>query len=58
MIIVDGRTAIAGSFNFANNADTDNDENRLIVDDRAVAQFFQVEFERVLAVAKNPPRMN
>jgi phosphatidylserine/phosphatidylglycerophosphate/cardiolipin synthase-like enzyme len=56
VIILDGRISIAGSFNFSNNADKDNDENLLIVEDRGFAQFFEAEFDRVLRQAQNPPK--
>jgi phosphatidylserine/phosphatidylglycerophosphate/cardiolipin synthase-like enzyme len=54
VIIIDGRTVIFGSFNFTSNADNDNDENLLIVDDVALAKAFEAEFQRVRAVALNP----
>ena len=54
VIIIDGRTVIFGSYNFSNNADKDNDENLLIVDDPALAQAFEAEFQRVREVALNP----
>ena len=56
VIILDERVVIAGSFNFSSNADKDNDENLLIVDDPAYAQAFKAEFDRVLAVAKQSPQ--
>jgi phosphatidylserine/phosphatidylglycerophosphate/cardiolipin synthase-like enzyme len=56
VFIVDGQTVILGSYNFSQNADHDNDENLLIVDDAGVAQAYTAEFERVLAQAKNPPK--
>ncbi len=56
VFIVDGRTVFFGSFNFTQNADTENDENLLIVDDPALAQAFQAEFGRVYDTAKNPPK--
>lgn len=52
VIIIDSTTVIFGSFNFTNNADRDNDENLLIVDDPALAQAFEAEFQRVHAQAK------
>ncbi|HJZ49657.1 MAG TPA: phospholipase D-like domain-containing protein [Roseiflexaceae bacterium] len=55
VIIIDGRTVIFGSFNFTNNADRDNDENLLIVDDPTLANAFEAEFQRVREVALNPP---
>jgi phosphatidylserine/phosphatidylglycerophosphate/cardiolipin synthase-like enzyme len=54
VIIIDGRTVIFGSYNFSNNADRDNDENLLIVDDPALAQAFEAEFQRVREVALHP----
>jgi phosphatidylserine/phosphatidylglycerophosphate/cardiolipin synthase-like enzyme len=56
VIIIDGRTVIFGSYNFSNNADSDNDENLLIVDDPALAAAFEAEFQRVREVALNPPK--
>jgi phosphatidylserine/phosphatidylglycerophosphate/cardiolipin synthase-like enzyme len=56
VIIIDSRTVIFGSFNFSNNADRDNDENLLIVDDPILAQSFEAEFQRVREVALNPPK--
>ena len=55
VILLDDRVTIFGSFNFSQNADRDNDENLLIVDDPQFAAQFEQEFQRVLALAKNPP---
>ena len=55
VILLDDRLTIFGSFNFSQNADRDNDENLLIVDDPQFATQFEQEFQRVLALAKNPP---
>jgi phosphatidylserine/phosphatidylglycerophosphate/cardiolipin synthase-like enzyme len=55
VFIVDETTVILGSFNFSQNAETENDENLLIIDDPALARTFLDEFERVYATAKNPP---
>jgi phosphatidylserine/phosphatidylglycerophosphate/cardiolipin synthase-like enzyme len=54
VFIVDGATVILGSFNFSQNAEEENDENLLIIDDAALAQAFLGEFERVYTTAKNP----
>ena len=54
VIIIDGHTVIFGSFNFSNNADKDNDENLLIIDDPTLAQAFEAEFQRVREVALHP----
>ncbi|HEX9438633.1 MAG TPA: phospholipase D-like domain-containing protein [Roseiflexaceae bacterium] len=56
VFIIDGREVIFGSFNFSDNANKDNDENLLIVDDPALAQAFEAEFQRVREVALNPPK--
>ena len=56
VIVLDERVVVAGSFNFSNNADQDNDENLLIVDDAAYARAFKAEFDRVLDVAKRSPQ--
>jgi phosphatidylserine/phosphatidylglycerophosphate/cardiolipin synthase-like enzyme len=55
VIIIDDRIVIFGSFNFSDNADTQNDENLLIVDNPEIARAFKAEFDRVLALAQNPP---
>jgi phosphatidylserine/phosphatidylglycerophosphate/cardiolipin synthase-like enzyme len=55
VILLDDRLTIFGSFNFSDGADRDNDENLLIVDDRELTARFEQEFQRVLALAKNPP---
>jgi phosphatidylserine/phosphatidylglycerophosphate/cardiolipin synthase-like enzyme len=56
VFIVDGKTVVLGSFNFSENAETQNDENLLIVDDPSLAQQFTAEFGRVYDQAKNPPK--
>jgi phosphatidylserine/phosphatidylglycerophosphate/cardiolipin synthase-like enzyme len=56
VFIIDGQTVVFGSFNFSQNADTENDENLLIVDDAGLAQAFTAEFGRVYDQAKNPPK--
>ncbi|MFN8496486.1 MAG: phospholipase D-like domain-containing protein [Anaerolineae bacterium] len=52
--IIDDKTVIFGSYNFSSNADKDNDENLLIVDDPNLAKLFSQEFDRVYQQAKNP----
>ena len=56
VFVMDGQTVIVGSFNFSQNADHDNDENLLIVDDTSLAQAFTAEFQRVYEQAQNPPK--
>jgi phosphatidylserine/phosphatidylglycerophosphate/cardiolipin synthase-like enzyme len=55
VIVIDERIVICGSFNFSDNADTRNDENLLIIDNPDIARAFKGEYDRVLALAKNPP---
>jgi phosphatidylserine/phosphatidylglycerophosphate/cardiolipin synthase-like enzyme len=56
VFIIDGKTVVFGSFNFSQNAEEENDENLLIVDDIPFAQSFTAEFARVYEQAKNPPK--
>lgn len=55
VFIIDERTVIFGSFNFSDNAANANDENLLIVDDANLARAFKAEFDKILALARNPP---
>jgi phosphatidylserine/phosphatidylglycerophosphate/cardiolipin synthase-like enzyme len=55
VILLDDHVTIFGSFNFSDNADRDNDENLLIVDSPEFTTQFEQEYQRVLAIAKNPP---
>ncbi len=55
VIIIDDRITIFGSFNFSSNADRENDENLLIVDDPGLAAAFEAEYQRLRTVAANPP---
>jgi phosphatidylserine/phosphatidylglycerophosphate/cardiolipin synthase-like enzyme len=52
VIIIDGEIVIFGSFNFSESADKSNDENLLIIYNRAVAAKFEEEFQRVYKLAK------
>lgn len=52
VFIVDGKTVILGSFNFSQNAEAENDENLVIIDDIPLAQTFTAEFARVYAQAR------
>jgi phosphatidylserine/phosphatidylglycerophosphate/cardiolipin synthase-like enzyme len=53
VIIIDCEIVIFGSFNFSDSADKSNDENLLIVYNRAVAAKFEEEFQRVFKLAKD-----
>ena len=52
VFVIDGTTTAFGSFNFSDNASTDNDENLIIVDDPVFAKAFTAEVDRVVAVAR------
>lgn len=52
VFIIDGKTVITGSMNPTRNGDEQNDENILILRDKAIAQRFLGEFARVWAEAE------
>jgi phosphatidylserine/phosphatidylglycerophosphate/cardiolipin synthase-like enzyme len=52
VIVIDGELTVAGSFNFSDGADKDNDENVVILLSRPIAQRFEEEFQRVFGEAK------
>lgn len=54
VIIIDGHIVITGSYNFTGRAEDVNDENLLIIDDPAIAQLYEQEFERVYSQAQSP----
>lgn len=58
VIILDGETVITGSFNFTQSADAYNDENVVILHDRALATLYEQEFGRIVAAAKQPTNVN
>jgi len=47
VFILDNRTVITGSFNPSNNADTNNEENLVIIRDAKIAEKYIKEFHRV-----------
>ncbi len=53
VFIIDNKTVITGSFNPTAGADTRNDENILIIHDKAIANLFLQEFERVYRNEEN-----
>jgi phosphatidylserine/phosphatidylglycerophosphate/cardiolipin synthase-like enzyme len=55
VIIIDNHVTLFGSFNFSSNADKDNDENLLIVDDPGLTAAFEAEYQRVRSLALSPP---
>lgn len=52
VIILDGKTAITGSYNFSRNAETRNDENVLILNNPQIAAAYLAEFKRIYTEAK------
>ncbi|MBU0459583.1 MAG: phospholipase, partial [Nanoarchaeota archaeon] len=53
VFIVDSETVITGSFNPSAGGDTRNDENVLIIKDKALAKKFIEEYEYVRAEAES-----
>jgi phosphatidylserine/phosphatidylglycerophosphate/cardiolipin synthase-like enzyme len=56
VIIIDGHIVITGSFNWTRSAQTQNDENFLIIDDASLAARYLEEFDRVYNQALEPTR--
>ncbi len=54
VFIIDGETVVTGSYNFSNNADRSNDENVLIIRDKAIAAEYLKEFDRRWNESKEP----
>ena len=47
VIIIDGQVVILGSFNFSQSADSENDENLLIIHDSSLAAAYENEFQKM-----------
>jgi phosphatidylserine/phosphatidylglycerophosphate/cardiolipin synthase-like enzyme len=47
VIIIDGQTVITGSFNFTRAADTENDDNVLVIHSPAVAALYEQEYQKI-----------
>ncbi len=58
VIIIDGETVITGSFNFTKSADTENDENVLVIHSAAVAALYEQEFLKMWVLGKTPAAAN
>lgn len=56
VIVIDGSILVTGSLNFSDNANNDNNENTLIIQNAAIAQQYLQEFDRRWAEA-NPPNL-
>jgi phosphatidylserine/phosphatidylglycerophosphate/cardiolipin synthase-like enzyme len=55
VVLIDGHVTIFGSFNFSANADRENDENLLIVDDPGLTAAFEAEYQRIRAQTAHVP---
>jgi phosphatidylserine/phosphatidylglycerophosphate/cardiolipin synthase-like enzyme len=53
-IVIDERIVITGSMNYSTNAETNNDENVIIIDNPDIARLYLQEFERVWNLASDP----
>jgi len=54
VFIIDDEILITGSFNFSNNADDNNDENMMIIQNHEIAAEYILEFDRRWAEAEVP----
>jgi len=51
VFIIDESIVVLGSYNFSQSAETRNDENLIVIYNRAIAEQFMLEFERVRRLA-------
>lgn len=54
LIVVDERIVITGSMNYSTNAEENNDENVIIIDNADIARLYLQEFDRVWKLASDP----
>jgi len=54
VIVIDNRIVITGSLNFTDNADQNNNENVIIIDNPTIAKLYTAEFQRVWTAGKEP----
>jgi phosphatidylserine/phosphatidylglycerophosphate/cardiolipin synthase-like enzyme len=54
VIVIDDEIVVTGSLNFSASADEDNDENVVVVTNRAIAALYLQEFERRWVEAREP----
>ena len=54
VIVVDDRIVITGSMNYSTNAEENNDENVIIIDNAEIARLYLQEFDRVWNLASDP----
>ncbi len=48
VVIIDGETVVTGSYNFSKQAETNNDENVLIIHSKEIGEQFTEEFEKLI----------
>lgn len=54
VIVIDERIVVTGSMNYSTNAEENNDENVLIIDNAEIARLYTQEFERVWDLGTDP----
>jgi phosphatidylserine/phosphatidylglycerophosphate/cardiolipin synthase-like enzyme len=54
VIVIDERIVVTGSMNYSTNAEENNDENVIIIDNAEIARLYLQEFERVWNLASDP----
>jgi phosphatidylserine/phosphatidylglycerophosphate/cardiolipin synthase-like enzyme len=54
VIVIDSQTVITGSFNFTKSADTENDDNVLVIHSAAVAALYEQEFQKIYGAGNVP----
>jgi phosphatidylserine/phosphatidylglycerophosphate/cardiolipin synthase-like enzyme len=54
VIIIDNHIVVTGSLNFTDNADQQNNENVLVIDNADIAKLYTQEFQRVWDVGHDP----
>jgi len=56
--LIDGQTVITGSYNPTKQANTENDENLLIIKDSSIAQTYESEFNKLFSMWSNSSTNN
>jgi phosphatidylserine/phosphatidylglycerophosphate/cardiolipin synthase-like enzyme len=54
VIVIDGHIVITGSLNFTDNADQQNNENVIIIDNADIAKLYLQDFQKVWDAGKDP----
>jgi phosphatidylserine/phosphatidylglycerophosphate/cardiolipin synthase-like enzyme len=54
VIVIDERIVVTGSMNYSTNAEENNDENVIIIDNAEIARLYLQEFDRVWNMASDP----